>query len=47
MKTLWPSQERLKARADVLNGISVSEDPDVLYITGKNWNRMYLLKLLF
>jgi glutamine cyclotransferase len=32
--------------ADVLNGISISEDPDVLYITGKNWDRMFKIRLL-
>lgn len=47
MKTLWPENERLGVGADVLNGISVSEDPDILYVTGKNWNRMYQLKLLY
>lgn len=46
MKTLWPSEERLGAGADVLNGISISSDPNILYITGKNWNRMYQVKLL-
>jgi glutamine cyclotransferase len=29
-----------------LNGISISEDPDVLYITGKNWDRIYKIRLL-
>lgn len=43
---LWPEQERRKAHADVLNGISISKDDDILYITGKKWNRMYKLKLL-
>jgi Glutamine cyclotransferase len=30
--------------ADVLNGISVSADPDLLYITGKYWDRMFLVR---
>eukprot|EP00534_Pseudo-nitzschia_fraudulenta_P002594 CAMPEP_0201120398 /NCGR_PEP_ID=MMETSP0850-20130426/4459_1 /ASSEMBLY_ACC=CAM_ASM_000622 /TAXON_ID=183588 /ORGANISM="Pseudo-nitzschia fraudulenta, Strain WWA7" /LENGTH=454 /DNA_ID=CAMNT_0047386521 /DNA_START=151 /DNA_END=1512 /DNA_ORIENTATION=- len=34
---LWPRSERSKKRADVLNGISISENPDVLYFTGKLW----------
>ena len=43
-KALWPKRTRKVDGAGVLNGISVSEDPDVLYITGKNWNRTYLVK---
>lgn len=43
---LWPKSERRAAHADVLNGISVSADPDVLYVTGKLWNRIFKLKLL-
>mmetsp|Transcript_25355 Transcript_25355/g.33085 ORF Transcript_25355/g.33085 Transcript_25355/m.33085 type:complete len:182 (-) Transcript_25355:160-705(-) len=44
-ETLWPSQDRTKD-ADCLNGISISEDPDVLYVTGKQWDRMFLIRLL-
>ena len=44
---LYPKTERRKNRAGVLNGISISQDPDVLYITGKNWDKMFLIKLLF
>jgi glutamine cyclotransferase len=43
--TLWPKSERRKHGADVFNGISVSEDDDVLYVTGKKWNRIYSVKL--
>lgn len=43
--TLWPKSDR-PSGTDVFNGISVSEDPDVLYVTGKRWNRMYKVKLL-
>lgn len=43
---LWPRSERSKKRADVLNGISISENPDVLYFTGKLWDRMYTIQLL-
>ncbi|KAI2498625.1 glutamine cyclotransferase [Fragilaria crotonensis] len=32
--------------ADVFNGISVSDDPDVLYVTGKKWDRIFKVKLL-
>eukprot|EP00536_Pseudo-nitzschia_multiseries_P015703 jgi/Psemu1/247062/estExt_Genewise1.C_9340017 len=44
--TLWPKEERRTWGADVLNGISISADPDVLYFTGKLWNRMYKIQLL-
>jgi Glutamine cyclotransferase len=30
--------------ADVLNGISVSDQEDVLYVTGKNWDRMFKVR---
>ena len=43
---LWPLSERKKEHADVFNGISVSADPDILYVTGKLWNRMFRIKLL-
>lgn len=43
--TLWPKSSRPWG-ADVFNGISISDDPDVLYVTGKKWNRMYKVKLL-
>ncbi|KAG7346779.1 glutaminyl-tRNA synthetase [Nitzschia inconspicua] len=44
--TLWPAKDRSAEGADVLNGISVSKDPDILYVTGKNWNRMFTVELL-
>jgi glutaminyl-peptide cyclotransferase len=43
--SLWPKAER-PLNTDCFNGISVSADPDVLYVTGKYWNRMYRLKLM-
>jgi len=42
---LWPQDARRQERADVLNGISISKDDGVLYVTGKNWNRMHKVKL--
>jgi len=45
-KNLWKKSTRRGAGADVLNGISVSKDPDLLYITGKKWDRMFLIRLL-
>ena len=44
MSDLWPKLDRKTHGADVLNGISISKDEGVLYITGKKWNRMYRLK---
>uniref|UniRef100_A0A7S1UM59 Glutamine cyclotransferase n=1 Tax=Grammatophora oceanica TaxID=210454 RepID=A0A7S1UM59_9STRA len=46
MKHLWPKAERKKEGADVLNGISVTNDPNTLLVTGKLWNRMFEIKLL-
>ena len=45
-RQLYPLTQRNKDRADVLNGISVSADPDILYVTGKKWDRMFKIKLL-
>jgi glutamine cyclotransferase len=42
--SLWPKRERHSMGADVLNGISVSSDPDILFMTGKNWDRMFRVK---
>jgi glutaminyl-peptide cyclotransferase len=41
---LYSGHERTAQGADVLNGISVAEDPDLLYITGKKWDRMFLVR---
>jgi glutamine cyclotransferase len=43
---LWPKSERENHGADVLNGISITDDPDILLVTGKLWNRMYRIKFL-
>lgn len=45
---LWPQAERKSQGkgAEVFNGISVSHDPDLLYVTGKYWDRMFLVRLL-
>jgi glutamine cyclotransferase len=42
--TIWPQEDRRQSGAGVLNGISVARHPAQLYITGKNWDRMYLLE---
>ena len=44
MSAIWAGNERTQNGADVLNGISVSEDSDLLYITGKKWDRMFLVR---
>ena len=41
---LWSGQERSQQGADVLNGISVSSDPDLIYLTGKYWDRTFLVQ---
>mmetsp|Transcript_7454 Transcript_7454/g.8191 ORF Transcript_7454/g.8191 Transcript_7454/m.8191 type:complete len:385 (-) Transcript_7454:1354-2508(-) len=38
---IWPSFERSKSRADVFNGISISKDDGIIYVTGKKWDRMF------
>jgi len=45
MSLLWPKSERPYG-TNVLNGISVSKDDGIFYVTGKLWNRMFRLKLL-
>lgn len=45
MSDLWPLENRTY-RPDVLNGISISKDDGILYVTGKLWDRMFRLKLL-
>jgi len=44
MSKLWPQNERPRG-TDVFNGISVSQDDGVLYVTGKKWDRTYKLQL--
>lgn len=41
---LWNRKARKKAGAEVLNGISVSEEEDVIYMTGKYWDRMFRIR---
>lgn len=42
--SLWPKTERRKFKGDVLNGISVSSEDNVIYMTGK-LNLLILLTL--
>lgn len=45
--TIWSAAgEQQNFHADVFNGISLSNDPDVLYVTGKWWSKMFRVKLL-
>lgn len=43
--SLWPEDERKKKGGNVLNGISVSDEEGVIYMTGKYWDRMYKVSL--
>lgn len=43
--SLWPENVRRKERADALNGISISDEVDVIYMTGKLWDRMFKIRL--
>jgi glutamine cyclotransferase len=42
---LYPQDERDRVDAGVLNGISISDDIDSIYVTGKNWDRMFRVQL--
>merc|ERR1712150_57044 len=43
--SLWPKDLRRKRGADALNGISISNEVDVIYMTGKLWDRMFKVRL--
>ena len=45
LSALWPKGARSREGADVLNGVSVSGEDGVLYVTGKLWKKMFRLKL--
>lgn len=42
--TLWPPEERV-GNGDVLNGISISDKEDELFVTGKLWPKIYRIRL--
>ncbi len=44
MANLLPDNLR-DAHTDVLNGIAYDEQRDALYVTGKNWPKIYLIKI--
>ena len=45
LSRLWPKKERKGAGADVLNGVSVSGEDGILYVTGKLWKKLFRLQL--
>jgi len=45
LSALWPKNARDREGANVLNGVSVSGEDGVLYVTGKFWRKMFQLKL--
>lgn len=45
LSALWPKNARSREGADVLNGVSVSGEDGVLYVTGKLWRKLFRLKL--
>jgi glutamine cyclotransferase len=45
LSALWPKNARNREGANVLNGVSVSGEDGVLYVTGKFWRKMFQLKL--
>lgn len=46
-RSIWEAAGLTKnSKADVFNGISISIDPDILYVTGKQWDHMFKIKLL-
>ncbi len=42
LRTLWPAR---RDRESVLNGIAYDEQNDRLFVTGKNWPRLYEIRL--
>ncbi|MBQ5844829.1 MAG: glutaminyl-peptide cyclotransferase [Alistipes sp.] len=45
LRGLLPDSERTE-RTDVLNGIAYDSKEGKIYVTGKNWSKMYQIKLL-
>ena len=46
-KDIWKTAGLTKNKhAEVFNGISISEHPDILYVTGKLSSNMFKIKLL-
>jgi glutamine cyclotransferase len=42
---LLPAAERIPGQTDVLNGIAYDAKGDRLFVTGKNWPKLYQIKL--
>ena len=34
------------SKLDVLNGIAYNGEPNILYVTGKNWDKMFKIKIV-
>jgi glutamine cyclotransferase len=45
LSTLWPQNQR-PTREHVLNGIAYDADQKKLYVTGKNWPRLYEIEIV-
>jgi len=45
MSGLLPMSERNR-NTDVLNGIAYDKDGDRLFVTGKNWSKLYEIKVV-
>lgn len=43
--SIWPKSERSILKNDVLNGISVTNKEEELFITGKKWPKIYRVKM--
>jgi glutamine cyclotransferase len=43
MQQLWPDRPR---NVDVFNGIAVTDEPNVVWVTGKWWPNMYKIRLV-
>jgi glutamine cyclotransferase len=34
------------SKLDVLNGIAYNGEPNILYVTGKNWDKMFKIEIV-
>ena len=41
---IWPKSER-NPGADVLNGISITDIPNELFVTGKKWSKLFRVRI--
>jgi glutaminyl-peptide cyclotransferase len=45
LRGLLPADERVAGQTDVLNGIAYDAQGDRLFVTGKNWPRLFQIRL--